>query len=69
MISLPYLLSPGRIGPLEIRNRIVSTGHDTCIALREIVASHGYLPAQFLNPSANLREDDFGGSAIECSTR
>ena len=195
MISLPYLFSPGRIGPLEMRNRIVSTGHDTCMALRggvsdqliayheararggaglivlqacgvhetarytshvlmaisdkaissfaklaktvhgqgahifaqlfhpgrevmegqdgsipaayapsavatsrfhvmpaplspamigeivegygvaarrletagfdgvEIVASHGYLPAQFLNPSANLREDDFGGSA------
>jgi 2,4-dienoyl-CoA reductase-like NADH-dependent reductase (Old Yellow Enzyme family) len=23
----------------------------------EIVASHGYLPAQFLNPRVNLRED------------
>ncbi len=28
----------------------------------EIVASHGYLPAQFLNPSVNLRDDDYGGS-------
>ncbi|MCH8328563.1 MAG: FAD-dependent oxidoreductase, partial [Candidatus Marinimicrobia bacterium] len=28
----------------------------------EIVASHGYLPAQFLNPRVNLREDQFGGS-------
>lgn len=28
----------------------------------EIVASHGYLPAQFLNPSVNRREDDYGGS-------
>jgi 2,4-dienoyl-CoA reductase-like NADH-dependent reductase (Old Yellow Enzyme family) len=28
----------------------------------EIVASHGYLPAQFLNPRVNLREDDYGGS-------
>lgn len=28
----------------------------------EVVASHGYLPAQFLNPKVNLREDDFGGS-------
>ena len=28
----------------------------------EIVASHGYLPAQFLNPLVNLREDDYGGS-------
>jgi 2,4-dienoyl-CoA reductase-like NADH-dependent reductase (Old Yellow Enzyme family) len=28
----------------------------------EIVASHGYLPAQFLNPRVNLRTDDYGGS-------
>jgi 2,4-dienoyl-CoA reductase-like NADH-dependent reductase (Old Yellow Enzyme family) len=28
----------------------------------EIVASHGYLPSQFLNPSVNLREDRYGGS-------
>jgi 2,4-dienoyl-CoA reductase-like NADH-dependent reductase (Old Yellow Enzyme family) len=28
----------------------------------EIVASHGYLPAQFLNPRVNRREDDYGGS-------
>lgn len=28
----------------------------------EIVASHGYLPAQFLNPRTNLRQDRFGGS-------
>ncbi|MDA1070882.1 MAG: FAD-dependent oxidoreductase [Proteobacteria bacterium] len=28
----------------------------------EIVASHGYLPAQFLNPKVNLRTDDYGGS-------
>ncbi len=27
----------------------------------EIVASHGYLPAQFLNPRVNLRDDEFGG--------
>ena len=27
----------------------------------EIVASHGYLPAQFLNPRVNLREDSYGG--------
>jgi len=27
----------------------------------EIVASHGYLPAQFLNPEVNLRSDDYGG--------
>lgn len=28
----------------------------------EIVASHGYLPAQFLNPRVNLRDDAFGGT-------
>jgi NADH:flavin oxidoreductases, Old Yellow Enzyme family len=28
----------------------------------EVVASHGYLPAQFLNPRINLRTDDYGGS-------
>jgi 2,4-dienoyl-CoA reductase-like NADH-dependent reductase (Old Yellow Enzyme family)/thioredoxin reductase len=27
----------------------------------EIVASHGYLPAQFLNPRVNLRTDGYGG--------
>ncbi len=27
----------------------------------EIVASHGYLPAQFLNPRVNLRDDNYGG--------
>ncbi|WP_113911014.1 FAD-dependent oxidoreductase [Roseovarius dicentrarchi] len=29
----------------------------------EIVASHGYLPAQFLSPQVNRRDDDYGGSA------
>lgn len=28
----------------------------------EIVASHGYLPAQFLSPRCNRREDQYGGS-------
>lgn len=28
----------------------------------EIVASHGYLPAQFLNPAVNRRTDAYGGS-------
>ena len=29
----------------------------------EIVASHGYLPSQFLNPRVNKRSDGYGGSA------
>ena len=29
----------------------------------EVVASHGYLPAQFLNPHVNVRTDAYGGSA------
>lgn len=28
----------------------------------EVVSSHGYLPAQFLNPSVNRRNDAYGGS-------
>jgi len=27
----------------------------------EVVASHGYLPAQFINPRVNLRQDGYGG--------
>ncbi|MEZ5755871.1 MAG: hypothetical protein R3D90_14310 [Paracoccaceae bacterium] len=27
----------------------------------EVVASHGYLPAQFLNPRVNLQQDSYGG--------
>ncbi|POX55134.1 oxidoreductase [Streptomyces sp. Ru71] len=27
----------------------------------EVVASHGYLPAQFLNPEVNVRDDGWGG--------
>lgn len=28
----------------------------------EVVASHGYLPSQFLNPRINVRNDEYGGS-------
>ena len=30
----------------------------------EVVASHGYLPAQFLNPRVNLRDDAWGGDGV-----
>lgn len=38
--------------------RLVEAGVDGV----EIVGSHGYLPAQFLSPAVNLREDRYGGS-------
>ncbi|MFO0991569.1 MAG: FAD-dependent oxidoreductase [Hyphomicrobiales bacterium] len=38
--------------------RLKQAGLDGC----EIVASHGYLPAQFLNPLVNRRTDDYGGT-------
>ena len=44
--------------------RLKQAGLDGC----EIVASHGYLPAQFLNPSINQREDEYGG-LLENRTR
>ena len=39
--------------------RLERAGLDGC----EVVASHGYLPAQFINPRTNLRTDDYGGDA------
>lgn len=38
--------------------RLVEAGADGL----EIVGSHGYLPAQFLSPVVNLRDDRYGGS-------
>ena len=40
--------------------RLLASGLDGV----EIVASHGYLPAQFLSPRTNLREDEYGGDPI-----
>ena len=37
--------------------RLERAGLDGC----EVVASHGYLPAQFINPRTNLRTDEYGG--------
>lgn len=60
---MPIPLNPGMIaeivqGYAESAARMRKAGFDGC----EIVASHGYLPAQFLNPAVNLRTDDYGGS-------
>src|SRR5262244_4310208 len=42
----------------DAARRMKTAGLDGC----EIVASHGYLPAQFLNPRVNRRDDEYGGS-------
>ena len=45
-------------GYASAAKRLISAGLDGV----EIVASHGYLPSQFLNPLVNLRDDRYGGS-------
>ena len=42
----------------EAARRLEAAGLDGV----EIVGSHGYLPAQFVNPRVNLRDDDYGGT-------
>ncbi len=44
-------------GYANAASRLIRAGLDGV----EVVASHGYLPAQFLNPLVNLREDEYGG--------
>ncbi len=60
---MPVPLSPRMIGQIvsgygDAAARLMKAGFDGC----EIVASHGYLPAQFLNPHVNRRDDVYGGS-------
>jgi 2,4-dienoyl-CoA reductase-like NADH-dependent reductase (Old Yellow Enzyme family)/thioredoxin reductase len=59
---MPRPLSRSMIGSIvqgygDAARRMQSAGLDGV----EIVASHGYLPAQFLNPRVNLRDDSYGG--------
>jgi len=59
---MPAPLSQGLIdeiveGYAAGARRMVRAGMDGV----EIIASHGYLPAQFLNPRINRREDEYGG--------
>ncbi|MDQ0475054.1 oxidoreductase [Labrys wisconsinensis] len=60
---MPRPLSPAMIGEIvegygAAARRLESAGLDGV----EIVGSHGYLPAQFVNPRVNRREDGYGGS-------
>jgi len=59
---MPRPLKPAMIGAIvngygDAARRMEQAGLDGV----EIVASHGYLPAQFLNPRVNLRVDAYGG--------
>ncbi|MFN4141997.1 FAD-dependent oxidoreductase [Aestuariivirga sp.] len=60
---IPREMSPALIGEIldgygAAARRMAEAGADGV----EIVASHGYLPAQFMNPKVNRREDLYGGS-------
>ena len=60
---MPRALDPAMIdeivaGYAQAAGRMRMAGLDGV----EFVASHGYLPAQFLNPRVNRRADDYGGS-------
>jgi 2,4-dienoyl-CoA reductase-like NADH-dependent reductase (Old Yellow Enzyme family) len=59
---MPRALSAGMIGEIvagyaAAARRMRAAGLDGV----EVVASHGYLPSQFLNPRVNLRSDAYGG--------
>lgn len=58
-----------RAMPRQLIRDVIEGYGDAAVRLRaggldgvEIVASHGFLPAQFLNPNVNIREDEYGGS-------
>jgi 2,4-dienoyl-CoA reductase-like NADH-dependent reductase (Old Yellow Enzyme family) len=61
--TVPRPMSSSLIGEIiegygAVARRMAEAGADGV----EIVASHGYLPAQFLNPKVNQRDDRYGGS-------
>jgi 2,4-dienoyl-CoA reductase-like NADH-dependent reductase (Old Yellow Enzyme family) len=60
---VPKEMSPALIAEIidgfgQAARRMAEAGADGV----EIVASHGYLPAQFMNPKVNRRSDQYGGS-------
>ena len=60
---IPREMSQSLIGEIldgfgQAARRMAEAGADGV----EIVASHGYLPAQFMNPRVNHRADQYGGS-------
>lgn len=60
---IPRQMSTGLIGEIvdgfaQAARRMAAAGADGV----EIVASHGYLPAQFMNARVNRRADQYGGS-------
>jgi len=60
---MPVPLTRSMIGEIvagygDAAARMERAGFDGC----EVVASMGYLPAQFLHPAVNRRDDEYGGS-------
>jgi 2,4-dienoyl-CoA reductase-like NADH-dependent reductase (Old Yellow Enzyme family) len=59
---------PRALRPREVTEIVEGYGTAAARLLRagldgvEIVASHGYLPSQFLNPHVNHRDDQYGGT-------
>ncbi len=63
-----FRVMPRALGLEEIEEIVAGYGAAATRLVRagldgvEVVASHGYLPAQFLSSHANRRDDDYGGS-------
>ena len=63
-----FHLVPRAMTGAEVRTLVACYGHaagrlaEAGLDGVEVVASHGYLPAQFLNPRINRRADEYGGT-------